>query len=120
MIYCINQDSYPKEFIEELIYKDENGFEWHIRRTENGLFIRYFGEEYFQDKYFDCKLQNGNSMLINNTNCIFIQDCEFETFAEIREVLKNGYTDEIWEVFEEMFAERFDHCLDLNEWEKIK
>ncbi len=112
---------YPttEKIVEEITYRDENNFEWKIARVENGFFVKYFGVDYFKDKYFSCDLKSGEHILINNTNCIFIQDTDFETFAEVRNVLKIGYTDEIWEVFQEMFEERFEHDKSINEWEDV-
>lgn len=122
MIYYVPIEMYPKEgqFIEELSYKDENDFEWRISRINNGFMVRYFGEPYFKENYFSCELKSGEHLLINNTNCIFIKDTEFETFAEVRNVIKNGFTDDIWEVFQEMFAERFEHDKGLLESEIVK
>lgn len=121
MIYCLNPEMYPttEKIIEEITYRDENNFEWKIARVENGFFVKYFGVDYFKEKYFSCDLSTGEHILINNTNCIFIQDNDFETFAEVRNVLKTGYTDEIWEVFQEMFEERFEHDKSINEWEAV-
>jgi len=121
MIYCLPSKMYPTPelTIEENTYRDENGFEWKIARIQNGFFVKYLGEPYFKDKYFSCDLKSGEHILINNTNCIFIQDSEFETFAEIRNVLKNGYTDEIWEIFQEMFEERFEHDKGILESEMV-
>lgn len=119
MIYCVPIEQYPKEgmFIEELSYKDENDFEWKIARIENGFMVRYFGDEYFKENTFECELSNGEWVRVKNTNCIFIQDTDFETFAEVRNVIKTGYTDDIWETFQEMFEERFEHDKGLLESE---
>jgi len=65
-------------------------------------------------------LKGGEHILINNTNCIFIQDTDFETFAEVRNVIRIGYTDDIWETFQEMFEERFEHDKGLLESELVK
>ena len=122
MIYCLKPEMYPtpEQTIEEISYRDENDFEWKIARVENGFFIRYFGEPYFKETYFSCELKSGEHILINNTNCIFIQDTDFETFAEVRNVIKIGYTDDIWETFQEMFEERFEHDKGLLESELVK
>lgn len=111
MIYCLEPALYPKphQFIEEISYRDENDFEWKVARISNGFFVRYFGNDYFKESVFVCELLQGETIRIKNTNCIFIQNTDFEVFAEVRNVLKNGYTDDIWETFEEMFTERFEH-----------
>lgn len=111
MIYCVKTEMYPKEgqFIEELKYLDENGFEWRICRIENGFMVRYFGDEYFIEKMFSFELKNGKHIKINNTNCIYFQDTDFETFCEVRNILKLGFTDDIWQFFEELFKERFEN-----------
>ncbi len=111
MIYCLSPKHYPtpEQTLEEISYSDENGFEWKIARVKNGFFVKYFGEPYFKENNFRCDLKSGEHISIKNTNCIFIQDTDFETFSEIRTVIKIGYTDDIWETFQEMFEERFEH-----------
>jgi len=122
MIYCVKPDLYPtpEHAIEELSYQDENSQEWRIARVDNGFFVKYFGEPYFKETYFSCELESGEHIMINNTNCILIKDTDFDTFAEVRNVIKIGYTDDIWETFEEMFTERFEHDKGLLESELVK
>ena len=121
MIYSVSKETYPKEgqFIEEISYKDENEFEWRIARIENGFMVRYFGDPYFKDSTFKCESSTGKLIRINNTGCIFFKGADFETFCEIRDILKNGWTDEIWETFEELFNERIKHDEGLLESEII-
>lgn len=122
MIYCTKPELYPTPelALEEIILRDENAFEWKVTRVENGLFVKYIGDPYFIETYFSCHLKNGEHILIKNTNCIFIQDTDFETFAEIRNVINTGCTDDIWETFQEMFEERFEHDKGLLESEIVK
>lgn len=110
MIYCIEIDLYPKEgqYIEEISYLDENNFEWRICRIENGFMVKYFGDDYFRESVFDIELSNGKNFRIKNTNCIFFKDSNFDTFCNVRDILKNGFTDEIWEAFESCFKVRFE------------
>lgn len=121
MIYCIPTENYPKEnqFLEELSYKDENDFEWKVARVNNGFIIKYFGDEYFKDSTFEIELKSGNWVRVKNTNCIFFENVEFETFYHIRELLKKGYTDEIWESITDLFKERFENCVDILECEML-
>jgi len=122
MIYCLSPELYPnaEQIIEEICYQDENQFEWKIARVKNGFFVKYFGGLYFKDPYFSCELKSGKYILVNNTNCIFIQDCSFEIFAEVRNVIKTGYTDDIWETFQEMFEGRLNHDIGMLESEIVK
>ena len=130
--------------IEELSYKDENNFEWKIARIKNGFMVRYFGEEYFKQKTFECELSNGEWVRVKNTNCIFFQNVDFETFCEVRDIIKIGYTDDffqnvdfetfcdvrdiikigytddIWETFEQLFTERFEHDKGMLESEMVR
>lgn len=109
MIYAIPIENYPKEgqFIEELSYKDENSLEWRIARIQNGFIVRYFGHDYFKDEEFHFEI--GKKLIcIKNTNCIFFESTDFELFCEMRDILQNGYTDEIWESIESFFKERFE------------
>ena len=121
MIYCIPIEMYPKEgmYIEELTYTDENGFEWRIARVENGFIVRYFGDDYFRDSLFSCEIGTGEIIKVKNTNCIFFKDSDFETFYEMREIIKIGYTDDIWETFVELFTERFEHDRGMLESEML-
>lgn len=117
MIYCVPISDYPESPIEETSYKDENGFEWRIARTEKDCFVRYFGEPYFIETAFDCDLSDGSNMRVKNTNCIFFEGANFDDFCDIRNILQGGYTDEIWECFEQVFTERlnFDKSLLFSE-----
>lgn len=105
--------------LEDISYQDENGFEWKISRVENGFFVQFLGNPYFCETHFSCELKSGEHILVNNTNCIFIQDSDFETFSEVRNIIKLGYTDDIWETFQEMFVERFEHDRGILESELV-
>lgn len=108
MIYLVNSELYPNEdmYIEENFYTDENGFEWKIARVENGFFARYLGVSYFYDRFFNVEV--GDKIFkVFNTHNIFFQDASFETFYYFRDILKNGFTDEIWECIHELLEARF-------------
>jgi hypothetical protein len=115
MIYCLEPELYPKEgrYFEESVYKDENEFEWRIARVENGFFLRYFGDNYFSPEKFVIDIEGEELIKIKNTKCIFVQDANFETFYHFRNFLKNGWTDEIWEFFGDLFNERFENNKDI-------
>lgn len=119
MIYCVPLDQYPNSPIEELVYHDENELEWRISRVENGFYVRYFGPEYFKEDRFECQLSNGTIVVIRNTNCIQFKAADFDTFCIIRDILKDGFTDDIWDVFQDSFTERFEHDLTILESEKL-
>lgn len=111
MIYCLNPNEYPKpdQIIEEISYRDENDFEWKIIRVNNGFFVTYLGNAYFKENTFSCHTSRNGCFLIRNTNLIFFKCTDFDTFVEVRNVIKIGYTDDIWETFEELFTERLEH-----------
>jgi len=106
MIYAVTPQKYPQNFIEEIKYKDENDFEWRIARVENGLYVKYFGDSYFKFNNFVCENKEGKMLKVKNTGCIFFADSDFETFADVRNILKNGFTDDIWDTFQDLFQER--------------
>ena len=109
MIYCIPIENYPdkNQVVEEIIYKDENQLEWRIARVKNGFIVKYFGHQYFKENRFNIETENGKSFQINNTNCIFFNDTTLDGFMHVRNILKKGYTDDIWETFENLFTLRF-------------
>ena len=39
---------------------------------------------------------------------------------EVRNIIKIGYTDDIWETFEELFTERFEHDRGMLESEMVR
>ncbi|MES3018191.1 MAG: hypothetical protein V4721_10450 [Bacteroidota bacterium] len=121
MIYAIPNDNYPKtdQFTEEIIYKDENDFEWRIARIVNGFIVKYFGDVYFSPTTFECELKTGKTVRIKNTLCIFFKETDFDTFYHVREVIKKGYTDDIWDTFEELFTDRLNENKDVLESEVI-
>ena len=120
MLYCLDPTTaYPKagQFLEEIKYKDENDFEWRVARVKNGFFVRYYGDAYFKESTFDCETKRGERIRVPNTGCIFFATTDFDTFYHIREIVKSGYTDDIWETFTELFTERFNHSTGLLESE---
>lgn len=125
MIYCIEKEKYPSRdlLIEELTYKDENDFDWKIGRTETDIYIKYCGHEYFKFDRFSCEipvpLNFPKYITVKNTGCLIFKDASFETFYEIRKIISNRYTDDIWDCFEELLTERFLHDETLIESEKI-
>ena len=121
MIYCIPFENYPNagQFIEQSRYFDKNGFEWNIARVQNGFMVRYCGDSYFKEIMFHFEMNDGSIVKIKNTNCIFYQDASFDTFCEVRNIIKEGYTDDIWECFQDLFKERFENCRDILECEVL-
>lgn len=116
MIYCLDPTTtYPKDgqFLEEIKYKDENDFEWRIARVENGFFVRYYGDSYFKESSFSCETKKGEHIRIPNTGCVFFATVDFDTFCHVRDIVKNGYTDDIWATFADLFTERFNHSAGL-------
>lgn len=122
MIYAVPSETYPKEgmFTEEIKYTDKNDFEWRIARVDSGFMVKYFGDLYFSNSTFECHLKSNRIERIKNSCCIFFQDASFETFYEVREVVKKGYTDDIWDLFEELFTERLNACPDVLEYERVE
>lgn len=121
MIYCIDPSLYPtpEQALEEIIYQDENEFEWRIARVKNGFMVRFFGDDYFKDNFFVCEVTDDLLIKVKNTNCIFFQDADFDTFCEMRNILKNGFTDDIWETIQELFTTRFESSQVLLESEVL-
>lgn len=110
MIYSMEKNIFPKEgqYSECHSYKDENDFEWRIARVKNGFFVGYFGDEYFSPTTFEIRNKEGEDIYfrIKNTRCFFIQDTDFETFYEFRNIIKTGWTDDIWESIQSLLTER--------------
>jgi len=119
MIYSTPWQLFPSDgqYQECHSFLDENRFEWKIARVQNGFFVAYFGDDYFKDKYFDISL-SGRDTVILNTGCFFIQDDSFETYYHFREILKTGYTDDIWETIEELIIERLKNNPEILECER--
>lgn len=111
MIYLLPEKDYPNpsQYLEEFEYKDENDFTWKVARVSNGFFVRYFGDPYFKYSIFTVQPKGKKIFKIKNTNCIFFNDPEFDSFYNVRNILKNGYTDDIWDCIEEFLEERFTH-----------
>lgn len=108
MIYCVTEKELPlkKDILEETDYKDENGCDWKVLRTEKDLFVLYLGEPYFSDSTFECQILDNKYIRVKNTNIILFKDTNFDIFYNLRIILKEGFTDDIWESFLEFFTER--------------
>lgn len=119
MIYCVDPKLWPTgdDLVELISYRDENDFEWQMARLKDSFMVRYCGVDYFKEGKFYIELPMGRSKVVKNTNCILFKDGSFDCFVEVRNVLKIGYTDEIWETFEELFQERFLHSDEILESE---
>lgn len=116
MIYCLDPTTtYPKggQFLEEIRYKDENDFEWRVARVKNGFFVRYYGDSYFKESFFSCHTKRGERIRVPNTGCVFFSTTDFDTFCHVRNIVKGGFTDDIWETFTDLFTERFNHSTGL-------
>lgn len=105
MIYAVEKEDKVHENIESFVYQDRSGLSWHVQRTEVGLYISYLGPKNLIPRYFECKV-NGNVLLIRNTNFIHIRDTDFETFFKIRNIIIDGFIDQIWSVFASFFTSR--------------
>lgn len=95
--------------IERITYNDQNGFKWEIIREEDGFYIVYNGDKYFMQEIMVIELPDGSFQKVKNHGCFHVKDSDFETFCHVRDILKNGYTDEIWDIIEELLEERFIH-----------
>lgn len=104
MIYAVNIEQ-KGENLESVIYKDKSGLSWHVQRTEVGLFVSCLSPKSLIPKNFECKV-NKKLVFIRNTNCIFIEATDLETFCHIRNIIKDGYINQIWDVFTSFFTSR--------------
>jgi len=122
MVYCLPIEDYSRKdnFIEELKYEDKNDFEWVIGRLQNGFMVKYLGDDYFKEEIFYCEVSNGESIKIKNTGCLFFNSNDFELFCDIRDIIKIGWTDDIWGTFQELLVMRFEGDRSILECEIIK
>ncbi len=118
MIYSTEIEKFPNEgqYLEIHSYQDENDFEWKIARVENGFFVAYFGDAYFKDSSFWLEV-NDKNLTLKNTGCFFIQNTSFDAFYDFRTILKEGWTDDIWESIGELLTERLVNDAGLMECE---
>lgn len=80
MIYSIDKSDYPSEYEQLNSYKDLNDFEWRIAVADDGLYVTYHGDKYFLESYFTCYLKNDESIMVNNTGCLFFKNKSFDLF----------------------------------------
>ncbi len=109
MIFSAEKKDFPTDSMSTEInsYNDQNDFEWKIAMVKNGFFIGYFGDEYFLESKFEIT-DNLDTHLLKNTGCFFIESLDFEVFCEFRNILKEGFTDDIWDSIQEFIQLRFD------------
>lgn len=120
MIYCVSEESYPKlgEIIEEISYSDENDFEWKVARTKKEFYVKYCGDKYFSNDLFVCDVGEEEFIKIKNTNCFLFEDVDFEFFCDIRDVVKLGQTDEIFDYFGGLLTNRLSKSKSILDSEK--
>jgi hypothetical protein len=119
MIWSIDISLFPagEATMECHTYQDENNFEWKVTRVENGFFVAYFGDPYFMESTFSLEVSEGKYIRIRNTGCFFVESTDFDVFYDFRNILKAGYTDEIWDAIEEFLTERLKADPGLTEYE---
>ena len=126
MFYSVDISSFPlgNEIINT--YRDQNDLEWKIATVDDGIYIGYFGDEHFKDTYLEVKFLNTNAIL-TNTGCFFIgkkdlkdDDQMFEVFVENRDMIKENYTDDIWEMISQEVSDRISKTGIILDCELIK
>lgn len=109
MIYSAEIKDFPdsEKSSEISVYNDQNGTEWRFAMVKNGFFIGYFGDDYFKEKEFE--IDDGDKIhYINNTGCFFVKTLDFDVYYEFRNIVNEGFTDDIWEAIEEFIQLRFE------------
>jgi hypothetical protein len=121
MIFCIEPKEFPKPtlILETIELRDQNDFIWQIDRIKEGFFIRFMGDAYFAESFFSCELETGEHVLVNNTNCLYVYNSEFEAYEDVRNVITNLYTDDVWEAFTSFFTLRLNFFRELLESEEV-
>lgn len=105
MIYAVEKENKIANNLESVIYKDQSGLSWHVQRTEAGLYVSYLGPKDLMPKYFECKV-NGRYIYLKNTNLILFQATDLDSYCHIRTIIKDGFIDQIWDVFTSLFVSR--------------
>lgn len=92
MIKLIPPHTFPRKPTEIHSYQDKSGQLWKMARTDDGIYIGYFGSMSLSPR-----------MLIGkaNTNFLSINDPSFEMFYDYRQLITQNFTDEVWEEIEE-------------------
>jgi hypothetical protein len=93
-IYSIFAEDFPteKQYTECTFYRDLFDEEWKIAVVSKGLVIAYCGDLALSSRYFDSVDEHGERMLINNSNCFFIQGAGFDDFVQFRKWIKERDT----------------------------
>ena len=123
MIYSMPIEDFPQEGQYHCCYShnDMNRQEWKIAIVPNGFILGYFGKEYLKQNNLLILFEGEpESKLINNTGCFFWQTKDLDVYSSIRDILRNGFTDDVYQMIKECLAERLLNDPGLVECEIIK
>lgn len=97
---------FPKEYIEKNVIQDCNEFNWEIAVTEDGIFFKYLGDEYFKDDSFEIDYDMV-LLYIYNTGCFYFETKDLlNSYLKYRDLIINNYTDDIWDCLLHDLTER--------------
>jgi len=106
MIYSLSKEGFPeKEQCHE--YNDQDGVLWKLAVVDNGFILGYFGDDYFAPKYFFINFNLWGRM-INNSKCFFFNSKELDLFINIRTIIQDGSTNQIWQVIQSLIQTRLE------------
>ena len=107
MIQCVPHNSYPTDnIIEQVTIEDLNGFEWEVAQVDNGYFIIFKGDPYFSESNFMCLMPDNSYIRINNTNCLFFNNTDYQNIQNVCKFITEYWTDDIWEVITDLLIQR--------------
>lgn len=119
MLYCVDGIRDYEKIVEELSYEDLDGEEWLVKRTKYEFFIFYKGKPEKSPPFFEIRPRINEMITVTNTSIFLVPTENFETFCNIRDIIKNKKTVDVFIKFKELMKDyRFVHNKTLMDSEK--
>jgi len=97
MIVRIQRDEPDRiNIIEASLFADASGNTWKLTVTNDYIYIDYLGTERFRLERFVLKSNGGKEMSVSHDNLFSIEGSSFEDYYEVRDVLINDSTENVW------------------------
>lgn len=109
MIYVIRPIDYKR--ITSFTYiVDSNKMNWRYDKIGDDVYVQFLGEGQFVSSILTVKTKYNEALLMTNTKSFYFPKTNTFFREQLRTRLQ-GWTDDIWEWFEELLTDRFNQTI---------
>ena len=119
-IFFLEQEYRPDlPLIEDVWIEDQNEWRWRMENYGSILVLSFHGDSHFFENLISVTTDDKHFM-VRNTNRIVFTGVDADDYFELRDLIINGYTDEVWEAIEVKLYQRLNKEPKLLQSEEVK